>query len=197
MALAALHNEKELLLRVAGGDDKAFAELFYAYHNQLAGFVLLLTDSVEMTEEVVQDIFVKIWMDRSKLLTVQKFVPYLFILTRNYTLNCIRSRTTMRKNELQYIQTRDTEQSETPEPLNDPGLALLLDRAVAQLPPQQQKVYLMSRREGLKHAEIADQTGLSKETIKKYIQWATESISRFVKAHKEVLSIIMMASYNK
>ena len=75
---------------MAKGNEKAFVELFYAYHNRLGEYVLMLTASEEVAQEIVQDIFVKIWMDRHNLAALGNFSSWLFILTRNYTLNYIR-----------------------------------------------------------------------------------------------------------
>jgi RNA polymerase sigma-70 factor (family 1) len=194
MALVVIDNEKELIQQAAFGNEKAFAELFYGYHNQLAEFVLSLTDSFEMTEEIIQDVFVKIWINRSDLPKIEKFTSYLFILCRNYTLNCIRQADSIRKNLAQYGRHLDNEGLITQEVAqNDTTYLPLIERAIALLPPQQQKVYLLSRQEGLKHAEIAEQMNLSKETVKKYIQWATESITKFVKSHPAIITIILMA----
>jgi len=200
--LEAIHNEKELLIQVAQSDKRAFAKLFYAYHNQLAEFVLLLTESPEMTEEIIQDVFVKIWMKREDLTDIDRFTAYLFILTRNYTLNCIRKKVNDRKLEQQYSRyigdIGEMQPSHAPQDFSgDPDYQALIGRAIQQLPPQQQKAYLLSRTEGLKYAEIAEQMGLSRETVKKYIQWATQSITEFVKTHKEILSFILLGDYLK
>lgn len=182
MSISAVHNESILLTRVAHGDEKAFTELFHAYHHQLGEFVMLLTESNEITAEIVQDVFLKIWINRQELTTVDKFTAYLFILTRNYTLNCLRKLANDRKKQVQYGQYVTTTAGEVaePQPANTDYFSLV-DSAIAQLPPQQQQVYLLSRRDGLKHVEIASQMGISRETVKKYIQLAVKSVGDFIK----------------
>ncbi|MET6999743.1 RNA polymerase sigma factor [Chitinophaga defluvii] len=180
MSISPIHNESILLARVAHGDEKAFTELFHAYHHQLGEFVMLLTASNEMTAEIVQDVFLKVWMNRQELATVDKFTAYLFILTRNYTLNCLRKLANDRKKQVQYGQYVTTTAATEPQPVNTDYFTLV-DSAIAQLPPQQQQVYLLSRRDGLKHVEIATQMGISRETVKKYIQLAVKSVGDFIK----------------
>lgn len=198
MPLVPVDNENELLLKTAAGDERGFAGLFYAYHNQLAEFVLMLTQSPEMTEEIIQDVFVKIWQIKTDLPQIQNFTGYLFILTRNYTLNSVRKLTSVRKNQENYglhIDRAGLEIEE--EPVNNILYIDLVERAVAQLPPQQQKAYILSKRDRLKHAEIADQMNLSKESVKKYIQWASQSIAKFITSHKEIFGLLLFVSKNK
>lgn len=84
------YNEKELLLRTAAGDASAFSALFHRWHQELAEYVLRLTRSQCMTEEIVQDAFMKIWMKKEQLSEVGNFRAWLFILCRNHTFNCLR-----------------------------------------------------------------------------------------------------------
>src|ERR1700753_617151 len=84
------HNEKQLLLRIAAGDAAAFSALFYTYHQTLAAYILRLTKSPIIAEEIVQDTFIKLWEKRSQLATVDNFHAYLFTISRNHTFNCMR-----------------------------------------------------------------------------------------------------------
>lgn len=175
---------------MAKGNEKAFVELFYAYHNQLGEYVLMLTASEDIAQEIVQDIFVKIWMNRDNLAELGNFSSWLFILTRNYTLNCIRRESSERKKkkafELYAIRGDDGENS----PAIPAGYEQVIDRAVAQLPPQQQKVFTL-KQAGHKNHEIAAQLGISPESVKKYQQLAIRAISDFVKTHAELGAIFI------
>jgi RNA polymerase sigma factor (sigma-70 family) len=196
VALKPIHNEKELIEQVVKGSEKAFGELFYAYHNQLGEFVMLLTNSQELTEEIIQDVFVKVWLNREALLNIDKFTAYLFILTRNYTLNCIRKLVNERKSRELYssLEIADPEKEFIVidgEP--GPDYEALIDRAVANLPPQQQKVFML-RQKGLKNTEIAQKMEISQQSVKKYQQWALKSVSEFVKAHVALSAILIISS---
>jgi len=180
MALQRKPNEAELLERIARGEELAFSELFYAYYNQVSEFVQLLTHSEVITAEIVQDVFTKIWVDRASLVTIRRFDAYLFVLTRNHTLNHIRRVAAERKRKDEYIRhveadlnSRETERE---------AYFQLIDRAVQLLPPQQQKVFALRRR-GIKNPEIAQQMQLSIESVKKYQHLAMKFIVEFVKGH--------------
>jgi len=174
----ATNSEDELLRDVARGDEIAFARLMQKYANLLATFVYRLTKNREQTEEIVQDTFIKIWQTRESLADVQNFTTYLYVISRNRALNALRAMIRERKRML-HIQQEITIVSETPSDNSSDEKYSLLEKAISQVPPQQREAWLLSRREGLKYAEIASRMNLSRETVKKYIQYASQSITRY------------------
>lgn len=194
MALQRKPNEAELLGRIATGDELAFSELFYAYYNQIGEFVQLLTHSEAVTEEIVQDVFTKIWVDRSSLVNVRRFEAYLFVLSRNHTLNHIRRLATERRRKDEYARQLETDLSAR-ETVHGEEYFQLIDRAVQLLPPQQQKVFAL-RRNGVKNPEIAQQMRLSVESVKKYQHLAMKFIVEFVKGHALIAIIQSHANSN-
>ncbi len=186
MGLQVTDNESELLSRISRDDEKAFAMLFEAYHGQLGAFVYSLINSREMAEDIVQDIFVNIWTDRKSLPGIGKFTSYLFIITRNYTLNCIRKMANDQSRQERFLEAFKSETvNEGLFPADEPEYLSLLERAVAQLPAQQQRVFGM-RRQGLRNPEIAAEMGITVESVKKYQQLALKAVSEFVRTHSAV-----------
>ncbi|MEO7215222.1 sigma-70 family RNA polymerase sigma factor [Mucilaginibacter sp.] len=184
--------ENELLLRVAGGDEHAFSELFNTHHQLLGTHIYRITGSAELAEEVVQDVFLKIWLSRESLAAVQHFKAYLFVISKNHALNCLRK---LAKERLRQKTIEENAMVLIPE--ESSGLDAyysLLDEAIDHLPPQQQKVYLLSRHKRLKYDEIASQMGLSRETVKKYLQASTHSITNFVQSNMDMSAVIALAA---
>jgi RNA polymerase sigma-70 factor (family 1) len=186
---AAQHNEKELLLRTAAGDQNAFSTLFYHYHQELAEYVYRLTRSLPMTEEIVQDTFIKLWMKKEQLSEVQDFRSWLFTISRNHTFNCLRDMARKAVQQRAWIsqeigQARDhadsIPQGEGPD---REYYFTLIEEAVGRLSPQQQKIYLLSRRDGLKYEEIAERLQLSRNTVKRHMSLALHTIVSYVRAH--------------
>jgi RNA polymerase sigma-70 factor (family 1) len=166
-------NEKELLLHVTLGNESAFRNLFALYHQQLGKYIFQLTENMELAEEVVQDVFLKIWIKREALADVQNFKAYLFVISKNHALNCLK------KQAKEWLQEKELQRPDYTSFIvdeNENPYYNWLDEAIDQLPPQQQKVYLLSRHERLKYAEIAIHLNLSKDTVKKYLQIANNSI---------------------
>lgn len=170
-------NEKALLMQVAEGDEQAFCELFNLYHQQLCNHIFRLTDSVELAEEIVSDVYLKIWMNHEVLTSVQNFRAYLYVVSKNHALNCLKK--LIKERKLKQKWEEDNQESETDES-SFSGYYGLLDEAIDHLAPQQKKAYLLSRHERLKYSEIAEQMDISRETVKKYLQLAVISITEYV-----------------
>ena len=172
------HNERKLLLQVVEGDEPAFAQLFYSYHESLGAYIYQLTCSREMAEEVVQDVFLKIWMQRYLLKEVDNFQAWLFVVAKNQAINSLKQSVAERKKRL--LWKKDQEADAVLQAIEEDDKFQLLDEAIGQLPQQQKKVFIMSRYHRLKYEEIARELNLSRETVKYYLQIATSSISKFI-----------------
>ena len=195
MALKPIHNEAMLLLAVEKGNPKAFEEIFMAYHNQLASYVILLTESRELTEEIIQDVFVKIWNGREKLSEIESFTSYLFILTRNYTLNALRKKVAEREKKSIYDKVIQQEKNTSLHNQDEPNFHDLIDQATVQLPPQQKKVFAM-RMQGLKNQQIASEMQISPASVKKYQQWALKSVINYVRIFTGTLLLLVLVKAN-
>ncbi|HEX6429064.1 MAG TPA: RNA polymerase sigma-70 factor [Niastella sp.] len=178
-----LHNEKDLIRLLAGDDEIAFRELFERYSDNIYGVALAYTKSPDTAEEIVQDVFVKIWMNRSKLQAVERFADYLFIVARNYILNYLRNN---KKNKqfTALLSEHFGEYTTTPE---DEFLLKesqkLIEQAVAALPPQQQMVYQLRRKQELSLEEIASQMNISRNTARNHLNQALKHIKEHLKTH--------------
>lgn len=192
MPLHAIHNETELLHQVANGDERAFAKLFEAYHNQLAGFVMQLTGSKQITQEIIQDVFLKAWLNRATLTHLQSFISWLFIITRNYTLSNLRKQANQKKKLHVVFGAVDQEKGFTDDMVIERDYHMLLRQAIEQLPLQQKKAYMLSREEGLDNSAIATQLGVTPGSVKKYLQWAQQSISHFVRSHAGLIIFLLL-----
>ncbi len=178
-------SEKELLMEVAAGSEKAFRELFNQYHQHLGRYIFTITRSRVMAEEIVQDVFMKIWVNHQRLSEVQSFKAYLFVLSRNYTLNYLRK--VARDQLLKDRWQQDVVQALKAEDGLPSSYYRLLDQAIDQLPTQQRTVYLLSRHQRLKYSEIAERLNLSRETVKSYLKIATSSITSYITSNLEAI----------
>jgi RNA polymerase sigma-70 factor (ECF subfamily) len=189
LAKDPVNNEKELLLRVAGGDEIAFRTLYDMYHQLLATYIFRLTKSMTETEEIVHDVFLKIWMARESLAEIKNAKAYLFVVSRNHALNSINRRVREMLQKNQWIQ--DSNSINATNDHEDDSLHTLIDKAIDQLPPQQKKVFLLSRHEKLTYHEIASNMDISRETVKTYLKHATTSITKYIRENIEISLLIM------
>lgn len=126
---------------------------------------------------MVQDIFIQLWTIRDNLTAIENLNGFLFVLTKRYAISAIRKMIRERNRvqafaEIQYQQEKTEERD---------GYISLIDEAVNQLPPQQQRAWRLSRQEGRKYEEIATEMNISRETVKSYIQLANTAIVKYVK----------------
>lgn len=182
------YNEKQLLAQVARGSEEAFTQLFYQHHQKLGAFILKLTSSTELTQEIVQDVFLKIWLNRSKLDGINCFEAYLFTVAKHHAFNALKK---ILREQSRFASWSNVAALTQPEEDNVAAVRerhlQLVDEAIMQLPPQQQKIYKLSRNEGLKYEQIAQQLGISFETVKRHMHLALRFIRKYLALHKDAV----------
>jgi RNA polymerase sigma-70 factor (ECF subfamily) len=185
------YSEKELLLQVANGDERAFAVLFGQWYPLLSTLLLRITRSEIVAREVVQDVFLKIWMGREALVHVHHFKSYLWVIAKRQAIDALRRKAIRTAHETSYSETHTSTHTDPAAPAD---YYTLIDEAVAQLPPQQQRVYLLSRRQRLKQAEIAALMNISLATVKSYMQLAIASVTRYIRENAGLELAVLIAS---
>ncbi|MCU7550113.1 sigma-70 family RNA polymerase sigma factor [Chitinophagaceae bacterium LB-8] len=173
-----LYDETTLLVLVAKGDETAFRQLFKHWQPFLSTHIFRITESRELTEEIVQDVFLKIWMSRESLSEIENFKAYLIVVSRNHAINALRKVAKESRQWKYWVR----EYTET-EKAADPSIIYysMIDEAIDRLPSRQKEVYLLHRHERLTYHQIAEQLGISKETVKTHLELAVAAISKCVK----------------
>lgn len=191
MTALGLNDDQTWIEEVVRGNERAFKILFDKYHHKLGRYIYQLTNSSVLAEDVVQDVFLKIWLNRKSLAGVSNFAAYLFTASRNHALNAIRKQVNKRTSyeAWKLEQPLVTESDNHEEQL----YADLIEQAVEQLPAQQRRVYILSKRMKLKQADIAKEMKISPETVKKYLKIARASIIRYIKNYRKshVISLLL------
>lgn len=178
--------DEEILHGVSQGNQQALEVLLAEYAGFLHSFLEHLTKDRELAEELVQDIFLKVWEARDTLMQIRDFKSYLFIISRNHALKVVDKMLTERKRHAEWKK----QHFDTHDELISEDRLSLVDEAISKLPPQQLKVWTMSRREGKQYSEIAAELKLSKETVKYYLKLATASITEHISRHIEMVLIL-------
>lgn len=182
--------DHELIIRVSQGDEKAFRQLFNRYWDNVYSVAFAFTKSSVFSEEIVQDVFLKIWLKREHLASVTKFNAYLFTVAKNHIYNELRKKTAEQP-FVEHLNQHFLESSALPEQqLLVKETKQLINKAVRQLPGQQQAVYELSRNEGLDHAAIAERLSISKLTVKSHMTKALRFIRHYLQVHDDMLLIV-------
>lgn len=187
------YNEKELLLLVAKGDEAAFRQLFLQWNQLLAGYVLRITESRELTEEIVQDVFMKIWMVRETLTGINNFKHFLLVVSRNQAFDVLKKH--LQEKERKRIWEKENQSGlyiADNEPAT-PALSLI-DKAIDSLPPRRKEVYLLSRHQRLSYKQIAHRLGISRESVKTHLKLATDSITAFIRSNLDIIVLLISLS---
>jgi RNA polymerase sigma-70 factor (family 1) len=186
-------SEQDLFRQVSEGDRKAFRVLFDLYNGRLITFIYKLTKSETTAAELVQDIFVKLWVGRAELAEVSNVQAYLFTIASNRTIDHLR-KVSAESRMLAKLWTRIAKFQESAEDTyNAKECNDLINQAVVQLSPQKQKIFRLSRHEGLRHEEIATQLSLSKSTVKNHLVETLRHIRSYLHRHSETLLLVLCA----
>ena len=169
-------DEKALFQEVAKGDREAFRQLFHHYNKLLQPFVARLTGSPAANEEVLQEVFLKLWLHRDRLSAVENPKAYIVRIVNNEAINYLRSQA--RDTRLR-AAVQELVAGEAPSP--EQGIfyretEMRLNEAIERLPRACKKIYRMSREQYMRIPEIADALNLSDSTVKNQLVKALKSI---------------------
>ncbi|CAA9280597.1 MAG: RNA polymerase ECF-type sigma factor [uncultured Cytophagales bacterium] len=172
--------DSTLVLRLRAGDATAFRLLFDRYHAKLLSFSTRIVRSEATAEEIVQDVFVKVWEGRHALDPDLSFQAYIYRIAKNRLLNHLRRQACERTLKKDWPHLALSQRNCNENQLVEADYEQLLRRAIAQLPPQRQRIYRMSREEELTYEEIAGSLGLSRHTVKAQMVQALDFVRRYV-----------------
>ena len=163
-------SDESLLILLKNGDTLAFYNIYERYCKKLYHFVLKSIKQETDAEEIVQDVFVKIWEMRDKIETNTSFESFLFRIAYNETMDLFRKRISEKK-YVEYIKS--IQQSEattnTTDELRYNELSREIDSLLEELTPRQREVFCLSRSEGFSNKEISKKLDISENTVKKHL----------------------------
>src|SRR5690606_23630247 len=139
--------------------------------------------SAALAEDMVQEVFAKVWSHRESLDASQGIKAYIYRTARNTIFSQLKRAACDRQMREHVFYRQPAQHNETEDRYLHNELLGLYKEAVTKLPPQRQLVYTMSRDEGMTHDEIAEQLTLSKNTVKDQIVKASHFIRRYIRAH--------------
>ena len=158
----------------------AFDAIYNKYCHKLHKFVFMFLKHEEDAEEIVQEVFVKIWESRSKIDVYSSFESFLFTIAYNATMSLLRKRITEAKSR-EYLKSRqhiDTTEQVINE-IQFKELDAKVQSLLQQITPRQKEIYLLSREDGLTHKEIAHKLNISESTVNNHLV----TTIKFLKSH--------------
>ena len=157
-----------LVRNLKRGDISAFDTLYKRYYKKVYLFARGILKSHEDAENIVQEVFVKIWEKRKELDANLSFESFIFTITYNTSISLIRKKISEKSfQEEWYRRMQNTMQVVNEVQYND--LNDRVGKLVCQLPPRRRQVYMMSREEGLTYVEISKRLGISVNTVENHM----------------------------
>ena len=178
----------ELLTAVYSGDQEAFDKLYLMCINPLIDFLDLILHSRDDAEELSQDIFLKLWKERSAR-KIDNFPAYLYKMARSAAFNHLQHNKVVEKYK-NFAQNYNYEYENSPdEVLIGNELALMIELSLNNMPEQRKRVFEMSRYEGLSNKEIAAKLNISTDTVRVHIHNVTKELEKIIS-----LSLLFLVS---
>ena len=191
MTNKAGHIDTTLLKLAATGDEPSFRALYDYFSPAIYRTAYRYLRATELAEDVVQDTFLTLWANRSKIDKIDSLENYIFILARN---QCFR----MLKNKAILVSTGEglfDDLSDEPEDTEDDQF-ILVNRAINRLPPQQKKVFEMAKLKGLSHDRISRELNLSPNTVNNHITAAFRSVRNYIRQSASEVFLLAMALFS-
>jgi RNA polymerase sigma-70 factor (ECF subfamily) len=188
--------EKGTVSKLKEGDMQAFDRVYRHYAQKLFQFSLSLLKNRADAEEIVQETFLKLWANRHKIDLYASFQSYLFTIAYNTMMSVLRKRVSEQK-YVDYVKSLNLIERETSvagkvefEEFNDQ-----VRNIIEQLPPRQREVFRLSREQGLSYQEIAQQLGLSVNTIENHMTRALKFIKSKLAEHSLACLLLFYLIY--
>lgn len=188
--------DKELFLRLSQGDEEAFREIVSFCHDKFLPVAISLVKSEQGARDALQEVFLKLWLNRAKLADIENPGAWLWVTATNVTTNYVRSQL---RHELRVKKLIDTvpETEDVLEELDVRFTQSLIDEAVSKLPAKRKTVFLLSRREGLSRKEIASQLNISENTVRNQLAEAIGSIQDYLRKNGGlVIPVVLLCHYH-
>lgn len=179
--------EKEILLRLIQGDEQAFEKIYRLYSNRLYGRLLKLLKSVPQTEEILQDVFLKVWEYRASIDPEKSFRAFLFKIAENKAYDFFRKAALHKAFETELIALSTSNYTMLEELMADEEKSVLLEKAINNLPPQRQQVFRLCKLERKSYTEVGQLLGISLSTVSDHIVKATKSIRTQLEPYNNIV----------
>jgi RNA polymerase sigma-70 factor (family 1) len=184
-------SEEEVLLRMIQGDESAFTTIYRHYHSSLYIYLLRFCKIPSLAEDLVHDVFLKVWEIRDRINPQLSFTGYLYRIARNHvikTIDKLATDQTLRQQLLSQLDEPSPEQL-----IRNKEYDRLFQEALTHMPPQRLKVFRLCRQEGKSYDEAAEILGVSRNAVKKHMVLSMRFIYDYVHRYGDILMAVYLA----
>lgn len=181
------YEEQELLALLHRGSEQAFEKIYNHYSIRLYANLLKLVKSEAEAQEILQDVFLKVWNNREQIDLSKSFKAYLFKIAENKVYDFFRKLARDKKKMAVLLTTTSGENVPDEANLFTEENTALLEKAIGALPPQRQQVFRLCKLEGKSYREVSKELDISESTISDHIVKATKSIRIYFENNEQAL----------
>lgn len=184
----------KIVRKMVNGDKKAFDMVFLHYYKKIYFYCINHFYSKEDTEELVQEIFVKLWLNRSSIDLKKNFESYLFTIAKNHIINDLRKKVNNKASiEAYHNRIKNSENLVEQEILYN-ELESQVYNAIKSLPEKRQEIFILSKIEGLTYKEIAAKLNISVKTVETHMKLALDYFKKvFASRIVKVIALLLLA----
>lgn len=184
------YSDRELLSRIAEGNEAAFADLFNTYSAALSRISMRILQSETASQEVLQDFFIKLWLNRTNLAEIELPGPWLRKVLIRECLQYLRKAATY-QHKLDGLPTEADSHNQALHSLSVKEIQEAVARALSAMSPQRRLIYQMSREKGMTTKEIAGELGLSNGYVRNVLSAALQTIRGFL-FPMDLMSVVVL-----
>ena len=178
-------SESEWIIKIREGDADAFKNLFETYCQALIYFAWRYVKNTQIAENIVQDVFLRIWLNRTKLNPVLKIKSYLYKAVKNQAMQHLRK--AKFENRKGNIQSLDSSTKSPEDILDEKEIAISVQRAISELPSRCRLIFTMSKYSNLTYSEIAEIQNISIKTVETHMGRALKFLRKHLASLRSTL----------
>lgn len=188
----SLHTEKELLEKLKEGDTFAFEVLFYKYRNKIKGFATKLVPTQIDPDEIVQEVFVKIWLKKESIDPEKNFQSYLFSIAKNLVLDHLKSAVNRKLYFVEEHFQQDLINEDDAEVQFQADTEERMLNLIQQIPERRREIFCLSRFDGLSYKQIAKRFNITENTVDSQIR---NSLTFLRKEFRKIVTLLFLCFF--
>lgn len=190
MKIPPKSDERELLVKLWDGDQQAFEKLYFQHSKRILINVLKLVKDTDEAQEILQDVFIRIWNNRKNIDPDKSFSSYLFTVAQNLVRDFFRKAALNRKMQDAIIKQSTEFYEHIESNLYFKESNLILQNAIDSLPTQRKRIYTLCKIDGKSYREAADILGISVSTVDNQLVKAVQGIKAYFRNSENYIAIL-------
>jgi len=194
-----LYTNEELIHQLAEGNEEAFKQFYNQHWNRIYSLALAYLKSATQAQDIVQEVFLKVWARRAQLRKVEKPEAFVYIMGRNEVINALKKKISLATIDEQANDYLPDDYLLPHQVIDLRDLQQKINHAIDALPAQQKLIFKLSREEGLNHQQIADRLGIERTTVKNHIVRALNTLRQHLQfsGHSLLFWYLLAEWFNK